>query len=181
MLFYLCSYFSISFLISPLFLVILSIAVLIPLYPIFIHLPSNLFLSMSFLRSLHVSVVSSNWFSFLPASQFFIKSSVIILAWSVIGLSFHQHLSLSPFPAPRVYLTHPLSLCLSLCLSLSLSLSLSSLSVVITILWQLDDRCHISDCNLMHLFRLVRPGEGLWLLLTVLSWLMWMDGYIVTI
>lgn len=72
-------------LISPLFSLILSIAVLIHFNPIFIHLPSHFFLSIPF--SLFSSVMSSNWFSFLPASQFFIKSSVIISVWSVICLS----------------------------------------------------------------------------------------------
>lgn len=58
-----------------------------------IHPSPLLFLSFHLLLSLclplppHVSVVSSsNWFSFLPVSQFFIKSSVIISVWSVIYL-----------------------------------------------------------------------------------------------
>lgn len=88
---YLHSYLSISLLISPLFPLILSIAVLIHLYPIYIHLPPHAFSSHPCLplRSPRASIVSSNWFSFLPASRFFIKSSVIISGF-VCHLSFPQ-------------------------------------------------------------------------------------------
>ena len=106
-----------------------------------IHPSSLLFLSFYFFRPPPLLMfLLCLLIGFLSFQQ--VSSSLNHLSSSRFGLS-------SVFPSANISVSHPSSVWVSP----TIFLSHSSLSVVIRILWQLDDRYHISDCNLMHLYR----------------------------